>query len=70
LQKLVGDAFGFLGRGELTSKAFASFEGQFPIHAMVCSLIIVAKLFSGQTRSLQVGRPLSGFALPALQDAR
>jgi hypothetical protein len=37
LQKLVRDAFGFL-EGELTPKAFASFEAEFPIYAMVCSL--------------------------------
>jgi hypothetical protein len=38
LQKLVRDAFWLLGRGELTPKAFASFEAESPIYAMVCSL--------------------------------
>ena len=38
LQKLVRDAFGSLEGAELTPKAFASFEAEFPIYAMVCSL--------------------------------
>jgi hypothetical protein len=37
LQKLVREAFWLLGRGELTPKAFAGLEAEFPIYAMVCS---------------------------------